>query len=53
MTVFVGSNSGYGAFIELGTSKMPARPAAVPALLATRDQAPTLIAAGARKRVGQ
>jgi murein DD-endopeptidase MepM/ murein hydrolase activator NlpD len=53
MVVFVGSNSGYGAYVELGTVKMPARPAAVPALLATKVQAPALIAAGARKHVGQ
>ena len=53
MVVFVGSNSGYGAFVELGTSKMPARPAAVPALLATKGQAPQLIAAGARRHLGR
>jgi hypothetical protein len=51
--VFVGSNSGYGAFVELGTSRMPARPAAVPALLRLKGQAPALIAAGARKHLGQ
>ena len=53
MVVFVGSNSGYGGYVEVGTYKMPARPAAVPALLATKDQFPALIAAGARKHVGQ
>ena len=53
MVVFVGSNSGYGAFVELGTAKMPARPAAVPALLATKGQAPALIAAGARRHLGR
>jgi hypothetical protein len=53
MVVFVGSNSGYGAFVELGTVKMPARPAAVPALLKMKGQAPALIAAGARRHLGQ
>lgn len=49
--VIVGTNSGYGGFVEVGTDKMPARPAGVPALLATRDQAPRLIEAGAARRV--
>lgn len=53
IAVFVGSNSGYGGFVEAGTVHMPARPAAVPAVLATRDQAPRLIAAGSRKHLGQ
>lgn len=51
--VFVGTNSGYGAFVELGTSKMPPRPAGIPALLSLRGRAPALIAAGARRRLGQ
>ena len=38
IVAYIGSNSGYGAFVELGTSKMAARPAAVPALL--RPQGP-------------
>ena len=53
MVVFVGSNCGYGGFVELGTVKMPARPAAVPALLGLKGEAPALVAAGARKHVGQ
>ena len=53
MAVFVGSNSGYGAFVELGTDRMPARPAGVPALLATKDQFPALIAAGTKRKLGQ
>lgn len=53
MVVYVGSNCGYGGPVELGTSKMPPRPAAVPALLGLKGQANALIAAGARKHVGQ
>ena len=53
IAVFVGSNSGYGAYVELGTYKMVDRPAAVPALLRLRDEAPALIAAGARKHTGR
>lgn len=51
--VFVGTNSGYGAYVELGTSKMAARPALVPALLKNKGDAPALIAAGARRKLGQ
>ena len=59
MLVVVGSNSGYGGWVERGTHnkdgsvKMAARPTLVPALLGLKAQAPTLIAAGARKHVGQ
>jgi hypothetical protein len=52
IVVFVGSNSGYGGYVEGGTDKMPARPTLVPAALATRDQAPRLFEAGARKARG-
>lgn len=31
ITAYVGTNSGYGAFVELGTSRMPARPFLGPA----------------------
>jgi len=51
--VFVGTNSGYGAYVELGTYKMPARPAGVPAVLGLRGQAPAIIAAGARRKLGR
>lgn len=51
--VFVGTNSGYGFFVDQGTDKMPARPALVPALLKNKSDAPALIAAGARKKLGQ
>jgi hypothetical protein len=51
--VFVGTNSGYGFWVDQGTSKMPARPALVPALLKNKGDAPALIAAGARKKLGQ
>ena len=53
IVVYVGSNSGYGAYVELGTWKMPARPAAVPALLRLKGQAQALIAAGAQKHIGR
>jgi hypothetical protein len=53
MLVVIGSNSGYGGFVELGTVKMAARPTLVPALLGLKGEAPALIAAGARKHVEQ
>ena len=53
MVVFVGSNSGYGAFVDLGTANMPARPTLPPALMATKGQFPALIAAGARRHLGR
>lgn len=53
IVVFVGTNSGYGAFVELGTRNMPARPAGVPALLRLKSQAQSLVAAGARKHRGR
>lgn len=49
--VFVGTNVGYGRYVELGTVKMPARPFLTPALLARRQDAPQLIAAGMRKHL--
>ena len=51
--VFVGTNSGYGFWVDQGTSKMPARPALVPALLKNKGDAPALIGAGARRKLGQ
>lgn len=53
MAVVVGSNSGYGAYVELGTARMPARPAAVPALQKNRGAAVELIRAGARRHLGE
>jgi hypothetical protein len=50
IVVYVGSNSGYGGWVEGGTDRMPARATLVPAAMATRDQAPRLIAAGGRRR---
>lgn len=49
--VFVGTNAGYGAYVELGTRKMAARPALVPAMLKNKANAGHLIAAGARKHL--
>jgi hypothetical protein len=51
IVVYVGSNSGYGAFVELGTSKMAARPTLMPALLRMKDQAPALIRAGVQRHM--
>jgi hypothetical protein len=49
--VYVGSNCGYGFFVDQGTRKMPARPAAIPAFNKARANAGALIAAGARKHL--
>lgn len=49
--VFIGTNAGYGAYVELGTSRMAARPTLVPALLKNRARATQLIGAGARKHM--
>ena len=51
--VFVGTNSGYGAYVELGTRRMAARPFLTPAFLKNRGRAASLIAAGARRKLGQ
>ena len=51
--VYVGSNSGYGLYVELGTWKMAARPAAVPALLRLKGEAQALISAGAQRHLGR
>ncbi len=48
--VIVGSNTGYGLFLEVGTGKMAARPALVPAAIEGQQQAQALIAEGAKRR---
>ena len=53
IVVCVGSNSGYGLFVELGTYKMAARPAGGPALLRLKGQAQSLVAAGAQRHMGR
>lgn len=50
---FVGSNSGYGGYVEGGTVNMPARPTLVPGLVENKRRAGRLIEAGARKHAGQ
>lgn len=47
--LYVGTNAGYGFWVEGGTRFMDARPTLVPAMLKNRAEAPALIAAGARK----
>jgi hypothetical protein len=44
--VFIGSNCGYGLFVEAGTNKMAARPALIPAINKNKEQGPKLVAAG-------
>lgn len=52
IVVIVGTNSRYGEYVHNGTSKMPARPFMSEALAEVADQAPELIAAGARRHLG-
>jgi hypothetical protein len=51
--VFVGTNSGYGLWVARGTSKMAARPFDQEALAEVGPRAGALVAAGARKALGQ
>ncbi len=51
--VFVGTNSGYGLWVDRGTSKMAARPFLEEGLADVQGRAPELITAGARRRLGQ
>ena len=44
--VFIGSNCGYGLFVEAGTNKMAARPALIPAIHKNQEQGPKLDEAG-------
>jgi hypothetical protein len=53
MTLFVGSNSGYGGYVEIGTENMVGRPTLVPALVENKRRAARLIEAGARRHAGQ
>jgi hypothetical protein len=53
IVLFVGTNSGYGFWVHEGTKKMPARPFLTEEFLGTRGQAPQLIRAGTRRRLGQ
>lgn len=46
--VIVGTNTGYGLFLEVGTSHMAARPALVPAAIRSQQRALQLIQDGAR-----
>lgn len=52
MVTIVGTNAGYGAAVHEGTSRMEARPFLVEGLMQEKGNAATLIAAGARRRVG-
>ena len=46
MVAYVGTNSGYGAFVELGTSKMAARPFLAPGLDSSMQNAASTIRNG-------
>jgi hypothetical protein len=50
IVLVVGTNSGYGLFVETGTVRMAARPYLSSALMETRDQAPASIEAGIRQK---
>jgi hypothetical protein len=45
----VGTNTGYGLFVEIGTSRMSARPSLAPAAAEAQSRADELIAAVARR----
>lgn len=53
ISVFVGTNSGYGGYVHEGTSRMPGRPFLTEAFLETQGEAAALITAGARRKLGQ
>lgn len=54
LAVVIGPNKNafYGLFLELGTSKMAARPFLVPALKATKKQVQETVAAALRRGLG-
>lgn len=49
----VGTNTGYGVFVELGTVKMAAQPYLGPALNANRGRASELVLAGIQRNRGK
>lgn len=49
IVTIVGTSAGYGYWVHEGTSRMPGRPFLSTGLLQTRDEAPALIGAGARR----
>lgn len=51
--VVVGTNAGYGVYVELGTIHMRAQPFLGPALAANRGRAGQLVKAGMNRRLGQ
>jgi hypothetical protein len=51
--VIVGTNTGYGLFVEIGTAKAAARPALVPAAAEGQAQATRLISSGAKRYYGR
>lgn len=52
IVAYVGTNSGYGAFVELGTIKMAARPFLAPGLEAAVRRAPTTLRNEIKRRGG-
>jgi hypothetical protein len=52
VVIVVGTNCDYGEWVHDGTSRMAARPFLAEALMETKDQAPALIEAGARRHLG-
>jgi len=47
--LYAGTNSGYGLYVDQGTSRMAARPMLIPAFLETKDQLEADMAAGVRR----
>lgn len=50
---YTGTNVDYAVYVHNGTVKMEARPFLTEGFLEVKDQAPALIAAGARRHLGQ
>ena len=53
IVLYIGTNTGYGFWVHEGTTRMAARPFVLEGWNEIKGQAPGLIAAGTRRRLGQ
>lgn len=53
ITTIVGTSAGYGLWVHEGTSKMAARPYLMTGFMETKDDAPGILAANVRRKLGQ